>query len=439
MRNPNLVRTRGLYDSLITREESVIWPVRATRGVNRGYRDQFFRADDSSVTIQGAGTPVIFRGDRLPKELQGQAFITDSPTNLVHAYKIVDEGTGRLHAEDFKKGEIFASWGRAMPAVTASPRPRRHALCRRHVSRRRRTARSGTTFQTCRLHSRRARSGRAGQAGPRLANRPTTACVRTLRQLQSATFPNSGNLSHQTGGGAYGAAVAEIVGSAANKTVNPQLRAGRPGPTGVAAPQRWRLRWPSTLEAAQVERAALPDKSPEVRASAVRLSALARRSRSAARASARVKLMDDELDGAWQVAASISQLPQADARRARYRDARAVIWQRSDSLDATVSGRAVKPSSIGSFERAVGRRRRTPSRARRRDCEECRPGWRAATDRTGDGNVRNRMAARPLCAGAWTPAFPAQGGGRGRGTAGRDRAEVRPRGRRRAGCPSPRR
>jgi mono/diheme cytochrome c family protein/glucose/arabinose dehydrogenase len=111
MRNPNLARTRGLYDPLISREASTIWPVRASRGVNRGYRDQFFRPDDSSVTIQGVGTPVIYRGDRLPKELYGDAFITDSTTNLVHRYKIVDDGTGRLSAVDaYKKGEILASW-----------------------------------------------------------------------------------------------------------------------------------------------------------------------------------------------------------------------------------------------------------------------------------------------------------------------------------------
>jgi mono/diheme cytochrome c family protein/glucose/arabinose dehydrogenase len=110
-RNPNLARTRGLYDPLISREESVIWPVRATRGVNRGYRDQFFRPDDSSITIQGVGTPVIYRGDRLPKELYGDAFITDSTTNLVHRYKILDDGSGRLRAVDgYEKGEILASW-----------------------------------------------------------------------------------------------------------------------------------------------------------------------------------------------------------------------------------------------------------------------------------------------------------------------------------------
>ncbi len=110
-RNPNLARTRGLYDPLISREASTIWPTRATRGVNRGYRDQFFRPDDSSVTIQGVGTPVIYRGDQLPKELYGDAFITDSTTNLVHRYKIVDDGAGRLTAVDgYKRGEILASW-----------------------------------------------------------------------------------------------------------------------------------------------------------------------------------------------------------------------------------------------------------------------------------------------------------------------------------------
>jgi mono/diheme cytochrome c family protein/glucose/arabinose dehydrogenase len=109
-RNPNLVRTRGLYEPLISREGSTIWPVRATRGVNRGYRDQFFRPDGSSRTIQGVGSPVVYRGDQLPKELHGDVFITDSPTNLVHRYKVVDDGAGRLTAVDgYEKGEILAA------------------------------------------------------------------------------------------------------------------------------------------------------------------------------------------------------------------------------------------------------------------------------------------------------------------------------------------
>ena len=110
-RNPHLVRTRGLYDPLISREQSTVWPIRQTRGVNRGYRDQFFRPDDTSVTIQGVGSPVVYRGDQLPKELYGNAFISDSTTNLVHRYRIVDDGSGRLSAVDgYDRGEILASW-----------------------------------------------------------------------------------------------------------------------------------------------------------------------------------------------------------------------------------------------------------------------------------------------------------------------------------------
>jgi mono/diheme cytochrome c family protein/glucose/arabinose dehydrogenase len=123
-RNPNLVRTRGLYEPLISREASTIWPIRATRGVNRGYRDQFFRPDDSSVTIQGVGTPVVYRGDRLPKDLYGDAFITDSTTNLVHRYKMVDDGHGRLKAVDgYDKGEILASYDERFRPVNMLPGP----------------------------------------------------------------------------------------------------------------------------------------------------------------------------------------------------------------------------------------------------------------------------------------------------------------------------
>ena len=118
------MRTRGLYDPLISREASVIWPIRQTRGVNRGYRDQFFRPDDSSVTIQGVGTPVVYRGDRLPKELYGDAFITDSTTNLVHRYKLVDDGSGRVKAVDgYDKGEILASWDERFRPVNMLPAP----------------------------------------------------------------------------------------------------------------------------------------------------------------------------------------------------------------------------------------------------------------------------------------------------------------------------
>jgi mono/diheme cytochrome c family protein/glucose/arabinose dehydrogenase len=124
LRNPDVVRTRGLYELLIEQLDATVYPVRPNRGVNRGYRDSFFRADGSSIVIQGAGTPTIYRGDRYPKDLQGDAFITDSPTNLVHRMKIVDDGTGRLTAKNgYPRGEFLASSDERFRPVSLSSAP----------------------------------------------------------------------------------------------------------------------------------------------------------------------------------------------------------------------------------------------------------------------------------------------------------------------------
>jgi mono/diheme cytochrome c family protein/glucose/arabinose dehydrogenase len=123
-RNPNLVRTRGLYEPLIGLEEAVAWPIRPTLGVNRGYRDQFFRPDGSSRILQSAATPVVYRGDRLPEELRGGVFVTDSTTNLVHWFVIDDDGSGRIAARDgFERGEIFASSDERLRPVGAASAP----------------------------------------------------------------------------------------------------------------------------------------------------------------------------------------------------------------------------------------------------------------------------------------------------------------------------
>lgn len=110
LRNPNAARTRGLYESLIDQLDATIYPVRQNRGVNRGYRDPFFRPDGSSIVIQGAGSPTVYRGDKYPTDVRGSVFITDSPTNLVHRFNIVDDGAGRLTAKNaYSRGEFLAS------------------------------------------------------------------------------------------------------------------------------------------------------------------------------------------------------------------------------------------------------------------------------------------------------------------------------------------
>ncbi len=77
VRNPNVVRTRGLYDILIERTETAIWPVRPTPGLQRAYREGMLREDGTATTYASSADPYIFRGDRLPKEVQGGAFVAD--------------------------------------------------------------------------------------------------------------------------------------------------------------------------------------------------------------------------------------------------------------------------------------------------------------------------------------------------------------------------
>jgi mono/diheme cytochrome c family protein/glucose/arabinose dehydrogenase len=123
-RNPNLVRTRGLYEPLISLEDALVWPIRPTRGVNRGYRDQFFRPDGSSKILQSAATPVVYRGDRLPRELQGGVFVTDCTTNLLHWFSISEDDVSGITARNgFDRGEIFASSDERLRPVSAASAP----------------------------------------------------------------------------------------------------------------------------------------------------------------------------------------------------------------------------------------------------------------------------------------------------------------------------
>jgi mono/diheme cytochrome c family protein len=109
-RNPDVTRTTGLYEPLITQDETSVWPIHPTLGVNRGYRKEVSRPDGSSYYYQGVSSPLVYRGTQLPKDIYGDAFVIDGPTNLVHLLTLKDDGKGNLKASDYyKKGEFLAS------------------------------------------------------------------------------------------------------------------------------------------------------------------------------------------------------------------------------------------------------------------------------------------------------------------------------------------
>jgi mono/diheme cytochrome c family protein len=122
VRNPDVTRTEGLYEPLIKQEDTFVWPIRPTLGVNRGYRKEVPRPDGSAYYYQGVSSPLIYRGDKLPKNLYGQAFVLDGPTNLMHLLSLKDDGTGKLAAADFyKKGEFLASTDERFRPVSLTP------------------------------------------------------------------------------------------------------------------------------------------------------------------------------------------------------------------------------------------------------------------------------------------------------------------------------
>ncbi|HXE80874.1 MAG TPA: c-type cytochrome [Vicinamibacterales bacterium] len=108
MRNPNVVRARGIWER--ASGDTTVWPVRPNRGVNRGYRPGALHADGSLATFAAAGTPVVYRGDRLPGELYGSVFVTEPAGNLVRRFVVQADEHGIVRGRNpYERGEFIAS------------------------------------------------------------------------------------------------------------------------------------------------------------------------------------------------------------------------------------------------------------------------------------------------------------------------------------------
>jgi mono/diheme cytochrome c family protein/glucose/arabinose dehydrogenase len=432
-RNPNQVRTRGLYDPLISREDSVVWPIRPTRGVNRGYRDQFFRPDDSSVTIQGVGTPIIYRGDRLPKDLNGDAFITDSTTNLVHRYKIVDDGGGRLRAVDaYKKGEIMASTDERFRPVnlsTTAPDGTIYVVdmyrgvvqeavywtdyLRDYVKARdlERPTRHGRIWRIVHDTTRRDRA-------PALSKASAAELVQTLSHPNGWWRDTAQQLLVQRGDVSMAPRLKELALRA------PDWRA--------RLHALWTLDGLDAIEPSLVQQA-LADKAPEVRASAVRISERWLGDPGSGMAAAVLKLIDDPT---WtvrrQLGATIGQLPPA----ARLDPATAMLTRYGSdpvTVDATISGlrgaeaqvlaRLVDAGTAGAEADAVAML--AGAVARSGDVASVQQVLAKIAD-TGTSEPRRLALLQGLDAGLVAPGGGRGGGGRGRGAAAAARSIALP-------------
>jgi len=91
-RNPALPSLRGVYERLTA--NIAVWPDHKTPAINRGYREITMRKDSSLAHYTSAGSPTPYVGDRLPAELKGSVFVTESAGNLVGRLIVSEQDAG---------------------------------------------------------------------------------------------------------------------------------------------------------------------------------------------------------------------------------------------------------------------------------------------------------------------------------------------------------
>jgi mono/diheme cytochrome c family protein len=123
MRNANLLRTRGSYESLQNEEVNTVWPVRPTPGVNRGYQSGILRSDGRLTRFTAVCAPTVYRGDRLPKELYGNVFVAEPAANLVSRIIVSDTGTTLTSKKAYPDAEFLASTDERFRPVYLSSAP----------------------------------------------------------------------------------------------------------------------------------------------------------------------------------------------------------------------------------------------------------------------------------------------------------------------------
>jgi len=124
-RNPNLLRTRGSYEFAGDQAElNRTFPIRSNYGVNRGYQAAQLRtADGTLATYTGVCAPTVFRGDRLPAELQGNIFLAEPTGNLVSRVIVRDDGARLQARKAYDNAEFMASTDERFRPVWLSSAP----------------------------------------------------------------------------------------------------------------------------------------------------------------------------------------------------------------------------------------------------------------------------------------------------------------------------
>ena len=125
MRNPNLLRTRGSYEALRDEENlvNVVWPARPNPGTNRAYQLGIDRPDGTLHRFTSVCAPRIYRGDRLPAELNGNMFVAEPAANLVSRIVLNDDGSTLRARKAYDSGGFLVSTDERFRPVYLSNAP----------------------------------------------------------------------------------------------------------------------------------------------------------------------------------------------------------------------------------------------------------------------------------------------------------------------------
>jgi len=100
-----------------------VWPIRVTPGVNRAYEPNQLRRDGTLATFTAACGTCIYRGDALPGDFYGNAFVCEPAANLVRR-NVLSEKDGIITATNaYNKAEFLASTDERFRPVNAYTGP----------------------------------------------------------------------------------------------------------------------------------------------------------------------------------------------------------------------------------------------------------------------------------------------------------------------------
>jgi mono/diheme cytochrome c family protein/glucose/arabinose dehydrogenase len=106
-RNINHIPSSGIDHGLTL--ERKIFPIRSNTAVNRGYVPGTLDGEGRLLEFASACGPLIYRGDILPKDYKGNAFICEPTANLIKRNKITEEGFMLSAQGVYKNREFLAS------------------------------------------------------------------------------------------------------------------------------------------------------------------------------------------------------------------------------------------------------------------------------------------------------------------------------------------